>query len=434
MLVLAEIVFATRLLGLVAGEQSLQVQVEDPVRRVEVRRNGERIATLNGPPWLTKIDLGPELAPQELTVVAFDAGGHELGRDTQALNVARPAAELGVLLDRDAGGKMFASIRSGHFANEAPTQVIVKLDNKVVSRARVRSAIPLGQVDLSKLHVLSVEAAFRDGIKSRKEIVFGGGFSEHLPAEMTPIAVRQRKDAPKGKAACFETASGPLPEATIEDGEGAVFFILNGIPGGGRRKEAIEHRGQDLFALHKTNIELVNPVPEEIRRHDGITRLFDFRRMMGARGTRHVVMSSRTPSGRARITDAVGAAALRAMRGGARRAVVLVIGQLAAVDHSVHNPAAMRRYLERVGVPLRVWSLSGPRPDLATTWGEVIDVSTTAGLLAATSNLRDDLNTQRVAWLPVAPLDAFHVRATADCAFVPLTEEVRRSDRAASAR
>jgi hypothetical protein len=76
-------------------------------------------------------------------------------------------------------------------------------------------------------------------------------------------------------------------------------------------------------------------------------------------------------------------------------------------------------------VPLRVWSLTGARPDLADTWGEVRDVSTSAGLLAATEDVRQELDSQRMAWLPVAPLDAFKVSATADCAYEPLASMTR---------
>jgi hypothetical protein len=86
----------------------------------------------------------------------------------------------------------------------------------------------------------------------------------------------------------------------------------------------------------------------------------------------------------------------------------------------MHSPAVVRRYLQRIGVPLRVWSLTGPRPDLAESWGEVRDVSTQAGLLTATVEVRNDLESQRVAWLPVQALDAFHIIATEDCAYAPL--------------
>ena len=117
--------------------------------------------------------------------------------------------------------------------------------------------------------------------------------------------------------------------------------------------------------------------------------------------------------------------------------VVVVIGSAPAPDVSVHRPDLMRRYLERVGVPLRVWSLTGPRPDLAESWGEVIDVSTAAQLLAATEDLRQELSSQRVAWLPVSTVNAYRVVVNKDCAYEPLAGAgyaLKPSDRAASAR
>jgi hypothetical protein len=75
-------------------------------------------------------------------------------------------------------------------------------------------------------------------------------------------------------------------------------------------------------------------------------------------------------------------------------------------------------------VPFRIWSLNGPRPEICELWGEEVrDVSTAAALLAATEDLRKELESQRVAWLPVGPLDAFRVVTSADCAYAPLAGE-----------
>ena len=117
--------------------------------------------------------------------------------------------------------------------------------------------------------------------------------------------------------------------------------------------------------------------------------------------------------------------------------MIVVLGSTPAPDASEHSPAVIRRYLQRVGVPLRVWSLTGPRPDLAETWGEVRDVSTQAELVKATEDLRQELDSQRVAWVPVAPLNAVRVTANADCAYEPLAGAgypLTPVDRAASAR
>ncbi|MDP9192207.1 MAG: hypothetical protein M3P06_10955 [Acidobacteriota bacterium] len=450
---LAEIVLASRILGLVAGEQRVEVQADAAVRSIEVQRDGVTVAALHRPPWSAVVNFGLELAPHELTVVAFDQAGNELGRDTQAINVARPPAEFGILFDRDAEGQVTAAIRASHFAHRLPKNVTVKLDGRVIRKNRNLTTYSLGTVNLSTIHVLDVEVEFPDRIRSRKEVVFGGhaGFSEQVPSEMTPVAVRQRK-APGGATAdCFRLGTQLLPPVTIERGDGTAHFILNGSRGVMKGNEAPEHRSDARFALPDVEIDIVNPVAEAIQLPGSLTRLFNSQSMSGKKGTRRALAMAVTPEGHTQIADAVGAAALRALRGGSRRVVVVVIGSAPAPDLSVHRPDFMRRYLERVGVPLRVWSLTGPRPDLAETWGEVKDVSTAALLLAATEDLRQELNAQRVAWMPVGTANAYRVIATSDCAYEPLAgvglalkssdsrlkssdQRLTPSDRAASAR
>jgi hypothetical protein len=289
-----------------------------------------------------------------------------------------------------------------------------------MGKGRAKSTFPLGVVDASKIHVLGVEATFSEGIRSRREIVFGGGYSEQMPAELTPVAVRQRQKA-SGPATCLRSGETTIPSATIEEGPGTALFILNGGRGP-RRNEPPQHRDASLFRIQNAEIRIVHPVAQKIEHSGGSTRLFDSTVISGINGTQRLMTVARTPFGVARIADAVGSAALRALRGGQRRVIVVVIGVNPAVDQSLNSPQVVRRYLKRVGVPLRVWSLTGPRPDLAETWGEVQDVSTSAGLLAATEELRQELASQRLAWLPVAPLEAFRVSATANCAYEPLAQ------------
>lgn len=415
-MLLAEIVFASRLLGLAAGEQHVAVQVDAEVRKVEVRRNGQRVAVMQQPPWTTVVDLGPELVPQELTVIAFDGEGRERGRDTQAINVSHPPAELGILLERESE-RVTAKVTWSHFAHEKPKSVEVKLDGKTIARGRPKSTFALGVVDASKIHVLGVEATFPAGVRSRREIVFGGGYSEQLPAELTPVVLRQRQTT-SGPATCLRAGDKLLPSATVEQGSGAALFVLNGSRGS-QKYDTPDHRQGGLFRIRDAEIRIVHPVAKLVEHPGGSTRLFDSLVINGVNGTQRLMAIARTPYGVARIADAVASAAVRALRG-QRRVVVLVIGLNPAVDHSLNSPPVVRRYLERVGVPLRVWSLTGPRPDLADTWGEVRDVSTTGGLLQATEELRQELDSQRVAWLPVTPLEAFQITATPDCAYAPL--------------
>ena len=436
-MLLAEIVFASRLLGLVTGEQQIDVQVDPAVQRLEVQRDGATVATLHRVPWSAVVNFGPELAPHELTVVAFDRDGNELARDTQAVNVARPYAEIGVLLDRDPEGQTIASVRWTHYAQRYPSNVTVKLDGRAIRKDATFTTFPLGVIDMTKIHVVDVEVTFPDSVRARKEVVFGGsaGYSETVPSELTAIGVRQRKAEGKSTTTgCLSVGSQEFPAVKVERGEGEALFILNGGRGALKGLDAPEPRG-NLFALPDAEITVMNPVAEVIQRPGNLTRLFNSLSLKG--GTRRVLATTATPEGRAQIADAVGAAALRALQGGHRRVVIVVLGSTPAPDASEHSPAVIRRYLQRVGVPLRVWSLTGPRPDLAETWGEVRDVSTQAELVKATEDLRQELDSQRVAWVPVAPLNAVRVTANADCAYEPLAGAgypLTPVDRAASAR
>lgn len=63
------------------------------------------------------------------------------------------------------------------------------------------------------------------------------------------------------------------------------------------------------------------------------------------------------------------------------------------------SPEAVRAYLEKVRVPLFVWSLvPTAAPDLER-WGTVEDISSMDRLRKAFRALKKDLESQRVAWI-----------------------------------
>ncbi len=123
-----------------------------------------------------------------------------------------------------------------------------------------------------------------------------------------------------------------------------------------------------------------------------------------------------------RFADAVAVAGVSALSESRRRAVVLLLSS--APDKSAHSPAAVRRYLERVGVPLFVWSAEGPRPDLADSWGAVEDISTPAGIAAAVAKLNASLAAQRVVWIASDAISSLRIRADEHCALQPLAHPV----------
>ena len=70
------------------------------------------------------------------------------------------------------------------------------------------------------------------------------------------------------------------------------------------------------------------------------------------------------------------------------------------LDSSALKPAAARAYLDRIGVPLFVWSIAGIEklPAAAQAWGEIEDTSTTGKLRDATERLSAHLARQHIVW------------------------------------
>jgi len=416
---LAEVVFASRLLGLVAGEQSIDVQADVAVRRVELQRDGRTVSTLVQPPWKTTVDFGRELRPQEFTAIGYDKDGDELGRDVQAVNVARAEAEVGIVLDRDdASGRITAKVGATHRHRRKPSSVQLWLDGKRVSKG-FETTVPLGVIDAHGVHVLRAEVEFADGVSARKEVVFGGVYSEYMPAELTPVAVRQKTAGAKGADSCFRVDGRTLQTHAIERGKSVVYFVRNGGRGFNGAQPTSKAKGDSIFEISGADIHVVMPIPVDVGDTSDPAAFFVARRFQSA-GTRQVLQATGTPLRPIRFADAIGATGLHAVRGEQRRVIVVILGDAPVPDVSAHSVATVRRFLERMGVPLHVWSLVGKRPELEAVWGEVKDVSKTSVLTAATEELRRELESQRIAWLPVAPLDAFRTTADERCAFTPL--------------
>lgn len=70
--------------------------------RVEL--DGAQTGRIEGPPWITKVDLGAALRPHELVARALDAHGREIARASQWLNLPRPHAEAEIVLEHGADG------------------------------------------------------------------------------------------------------------------------------------------------------------------------------------------------------------------------------------------------------------------------------------------------------------------------------------------
>jgi hypothetical protein len=360
--------------------------------------------------------------PQQFTVIAYDKDGDEVGRDEQAVNVARPLAEVGIVLDRDnATGHMTAKLAFTHYRRRKLASVVVSLDGRRISKG-LATSIPLGVIEGHGMHFLNAEVEFEGGVSAKKEVVFGGVYSDYMPAELTPVAVRQKHTLPNAPAtvdSCFSVDGRALQTHAIERGESAVYFIRNGGRGFNGAAPTSKAKSDSIFTISGADIRVVSTRSVDVGDKSDPAAFFIASKFWGE-GTRQLLQGTGTPRGPIRFADAIGATGLRAIRGEQRRVVVVILGDAPAPDVSAHSITAVRRYLERLGVPLHVWSLVGKRPELEAIWGEVKDVSKTSVLATATEELRRELESQRIAWVPVAPLEAFRITADERCAYTPL--------------
>jgi hypothetical protein len=384
--------------------------VQGRIAEIELRLDGEEVARLDSPPWIAPIDLGPQLAPHELVARALDAGGTELARARQWINMPRPPAEAGILLERDGEGRAVAArISWQNVMGEEPERVSVSFDGRPIAMDALRRVkIPAHSADV--VHVVTVELDFESGLRSRDDVAFGGGAGGEAQSELTAVPIRMAKKR-KLEPASFQgllRARGedkPLRVVTAEEGSASLWIVrdesaietygkLSGLGDGPRSPAALP--------LEKTDeVNFLWPRPRSF--DAGVpTALFPSAGGLGrADGGLTFLLShvaNPLPEGIFPMyADAVAVAGLNAFESFGRRAVLLVLGKTTE-DASTYRAAAVKKYLELLRVPLFVWSLSEDAP-VRSPWGEISAVGTRSGLRAAYARLRENLDSQRVLWI-----------------------------------
>jgi hypothetical protein len=363
----------------------------------------------------------------------LDERGEEITRTAQFINLPRATAELEVVLERDAKGMPKRATLTGfHVSYASIRRATLKLDVVPLSLDRnYRASLPA--IDMKRPHVLAAEMRFADGTVARREVVFGGEFAETMPTQLTPTVVARTgmSDAPLADD-CFINNGTPLRVSNIEKSNATLVVVRDPDPAeikgallftaivGGAIDTAVMRRTAKLDA--DTVMELLSPAADRVVAPDQPTAilfpsftnnesnvgLYWFLTSLKIRGT--AVDAPR------RWADAVAVAAVKAVAGGRRRAVLLVLG--GKPDASYHAPAAVRQYLASIGVPLFVWSAFGSPGNGA--WGDVEDVSTMEKMDAAADAIRRALDVQRIAWIYADPLTALRADVKETCGYARL--------------
>jgi hypothetical protein len=413
-----QIVFLSLFLGLITGVQSVALQVDASVKSVRIELGGAEVARMDAAPWTANVDFGRELVPSELTAIALDEDGEEIARVSQPINLARPAAEMEIVIRSEGKQPVEAELVGRHRIHKAPKSAKLSIDGTALRVGRDFHA-RLPPIDITHPHIISAEMEFEDGEVARRDVVLQTAFSGSLASELTPLLVtteENRKD--DDLATCFSAGGAPIKATAMEKGDAFVVMVKDPAT----RPLVLPPINSRFDA--DTAERILWPLPRPINAPGEPTAIaFPQSVNHGKTATLTWLLTQRLVPAPSiteprQFADAVAVAAMSTLEKARRRAVVLVVSK--AADRSLYSPPVVRRYLEAVGVPLFVWSSDGPRPDLTAAWGQIDDISSAAGLEAAAARLNRSLAEQRIVWIAASPLTAISAESTGRCGLFPV--------------
>ena len=413
------VTFLTLLAGLVAGVQTLEVAVSGPVVRVELRVNGRAVDEADAPPWILRCDLGGELHPGHLEVVAFDRAGREIARDEQWVNVPERRAEAAVVPVVDGSGRVVAADltwTSPEFGR--PRSITATLDGSPIAVGRAHR-VDLAHVGADELHLLTVDLEFAGGVTVKRQLAFGKGFSGAAVSGLTAVPVLlddlDELPSPESLGGWIVADGEPTQPVAVERGDGRLVIVRD--PGAEdllvelyrertrlAKQERRRRATRDLDVLGSDEeIRVMVAEPLAPRDRTRATLLFPYSER-GLPGDEGVLKAAVAPKNKLMlgqglmVGDAVAVAGLRAAESNLRRVVLLLLGPQRE-DVARFDPAVVRQFLAELHVPLVVWDLSGPSVQAPAAWEADREIATFEDVARGTRRLRGMLDRQRVVWI-----------------------------------
>jgi len=430
-----QIVFLTFFLGLTSGPARVALQADPAIASIQLVLGGRAIAKIEHPPWTADIDFGNELVPVELVAIGYDARGFQIARAVQQVNLPRATAEVEILVKTRDGVPVRAELVGRHRRQSAPKETTLTVDGAVVPTRDFSAQLP--DLDWSHPHVLSVSMRFADGEIAQRETIIAGGLGETISAQVTPVLMTAEKTVAPKLDGCFAVDGVALHSTAIEKKDALVMFVKDTDASALRSHPSRLIQREWWFRPRTIDMQLDRHTTQRVlwpvaKKFGGVPAqssylLFDGDEVKASdRGIPWLLTQSNqplaSPSFARRFSDGVAVAGLEAYESGRRRAVVLLLEKKS--DASQHPPAIVRRYLERLGVPLFVWSVDAPSAEQRESWGTVIDISTPSKLNDAVHELDRTLQTQRIVWIAVDPLAALTLVRSRDCGLTPLAHDV----------
>jgi hypothetical protein len=412
--------FLTLFLGLVVGQQNVELTVAEQVARVELRLNGDVLASRDGEPWRMRCDFGRELHPGRLKAIAYDEQGRVIGIDEQWINLPKDRAEAAIVAERDSSGRVVAARltwRSPEF--EKPKNITVTLDGNEL-KVRAPYVIDLSGVDSSSSHLLRAEFGFGDNLRLTRELAFGKVFSGVHSSGLTalPVVLDDIDELPPTEQleGWFVAGDDALQIAAVERDTAQLVVVADPTTiglveslfenrkdrGSRRRRGGDGPRFVDELA---EDVEMRVLIPEPVipQGRSEAALLFPLSRKPapGTQGILKTVIAA-NPGGflgaGLMMGDAVAMAAMSAAEDNRRRAVLVLLGE-EREDISRVAPASVRAFAEDLRVPLVVWDLSGERKAPLEGWKPDRELLDADDLRRANRRLRYLLDQQRIVWV-----------------------------------
>ncbi|MEX1312394.1 MAG: hypothetical protein AB1Z65_18390, partial [Candidatus Sulfomarinibacteraceae bacterium] len=224
-----KVVFTTLFLALVVGTQTVKVEIEGAAQRVLFVVDGVEESVDEAPPWRARVDFGDTLAPHVLEAVALDAGGNEVGRAMQWVNLPRADVAVDIALIRGADGAPAAArLVTASSAGVKPESSHLTLDG-VHLEVGPEGEYLLPSIDLSMPHFLGASALFPDGEWARRDLTIGGVYGGEFTTRLTAVPVTApRRPDPSDLATAIRVSGNEVRVEAVEKDGHKVFVVADG--------------------------------------------------------------------------------------------------------------------------------------------------------------------------------------------------------------
>jgi hypothetical protein len=409
------IAFLSLFFGLITGRYPVEVSVGPQVVAVEVLVDGKSAGIFQGPPWKIEVDFGPDLLPHEITARAIDAEGSALAEVREWVNLPHSLVKADVFLEGGGGGSppKTARVTWTNLQGQTPRSVRLTFDGLPVPLdGDGRATLP--PHDLKSIHVLTADVEFTPMRSVRRDVAYGGEYGSEVSTELTGVPVRARQGRevpPPEKLGGWLTAAGaPLSVAAVEEGPATLYVVRSpNVTETSRLGRKGKGSLKPLKVGSEDRVRFMFPFAQRFEAGEEVSDLFEisppFDMKQGSlpeliqRVVRADPAGSRPKAAaksERRIADAVAVAGLEAVKENRRRAVLLVLNGNEE-DASHYEPAAVRRFLAALRVPLFVWYLQKPVPGSSTAaWGGAVDATFIANVVESVVEIREELRSQRI--------------------------------------